>query len=647
MEDIIAGRVFETNVDDSSRWEQNISINLRYACDLHASAPIKYPVVVEKSACQYFLDLLRKFANRNYQICEGCILEIGDAKHLNPIVQSMRFNRVNPVQAVPCHDPKAEKMQYVTKWLNLLKFKQCRTRRFSDELLKYIDFLVVSAVGAVLKGGSLTVLLVDDVKANSIALIRMMALEGDVRRRMTMMNNRMNRPSITSIPSYPSFQRSTHSVSPLMPSPCISAETRSPKSLLDGSIINSSSSSASSLQHHFYGSALKLGDKSENNSGNDCTVLMPREQLYQAYSSLSPTSLISSSAKTETSDRRNLSRNPGVPSTPEAYFIMDESLEIFARKVFVGGLPIDVTEDEITSTFSQFGPVLVDWPRRSDNGVKERSTGMFIYCSIFRGNFLARYMTGYVFLVFEDERSVQLLVSRCHKEDEKYYLFVSSPTMRDKPVQVRPWRLDDMEFMFREDMPLNPRRTIFIGGVPRPTKARELAGVLDHLYGSVCYVGIDIDPELKYPKGAARVTFTTEQSFVAAISGRFVYIPHADMSKRVEIKPYVMDEQMCDECEGVLCAGRYAPYFCGDMTCLQYYCELCWDCYHYGEYSDEKKASHKPLVRIGDQTKLLAHPPHHNHLPNNKVLPTAAAPVDYCRHIDTTSCFTVRCSQHY
>lgn len=61
----------------------------------------------------------------------------------------------------------------------------------------------------------------------------------------------------------------------------------------------------------------------------------------------------------------------------------------------------------------------------------------------------------------------------------------------------------------------------------------ELAGVLDHLYGSVCYVGIDIDPELKYPKGAARVTFTTEQSFVAAISGRFVYIPHADMSKRV------------------------------------------------------------------------------------------------------------------
>lgn len=31
--------------------------------------------------------------------------------------------------------------------------------------------------------------------------------------------------------------------------------------------------------------------------------------------------------------------------------------------------------DEITSTFSQFGPVLVDWPRRPDSGVKERPIG--------------------------------------------------------------------------------------------------------------------------------------------------------------------------------------------------------------------------------------------------------------------------------
>ena len=46
-------------------------------------------------------------------------------------------------------------------------------------------------------------------------------------------------------------------------------------------------------------------------------------------------------------------------------------------------------------------------------------------------------MTGYVFLVFEEELAVQRLVKACHMEGDRYYLFVSSPTMRDKPVQVR------------------------------------------------------------------------------------------------------------------------------------------------------------------------------------------------------------------
>ena len=55
--------------------------------------------------------------------------------------------------------------------------------------------------------------------------------------------------------------------------------------------------------------------------------------------------------------------------------------------------------------------------------------------------------------------------------------------------------------------PLDPRKTIFVGGVPRPLRAIELAIIMDRLYGSVCYAGIDTDPELKYPKGAGRVAF--------------------------------------------------------------------------------------------------------------------------------------------
>ena len=76
-------------------------------------------------------------------------------------------------------------------------------------------------------------------------------------------------------------------------------------------------------------------------------------------------------------------------------------------------------------------------------------------------------------------------------------------------------------------MPLDPRKTVFVGGVPRPLKAGmnksfiyyhlrvytvmfanhvwfnqiavELAMIMDRLYGGVCYAGIDTDPELRYP----------------------------------------------------------------------------------------------------------------------------------------------------
>lgn len=93
--------------------------------------------------------------------------------------------------------------------------------------------------------------------------------------------------------------------------------------------------------------------------------------------------------------------------------------------------------------------------------------------------------------------------------------------------------------------------------------------IMNRLYGGVCYAGIDTDPELKYPKGAGRVAFSNQQSYISAISARFVQLQHVDIDKRVEVKPYVLDDQMCDECQGQLCSGKYAPYFCANVTCLQ------------------------------------------------------------------------------
>ncbi|XP_065500376.1 cytoplasmic polyadenylation element-binding protein 4 [Caloenas nicobarica] len=253
-----------------------------------------------------------------------------------------------------------------------------------------------------------------------------------------------------------------------------------------------------------------------------------------------------------------------------------ERVERYSRKVFVGGLPPDIDEDEITASFRRFGPLIVDWPHKAES----------------KSYFPPK---GYAFLLFQDESSVQALIDACIEEDGKLYLCVSSPTIKDKPVQIRPWNLSDSDFVMDGSQPLDPRKTIFVGGVPRPLRAVELAMIMDRLYGGVCYAGIDTDPELKYPKGAGRVAFSNQQSYIAAISARFVQLQHGEIDKRVEVKPYVLDDQLCDECQGARCGGKFAPFFCANVTCLQYYCEYCWAAIH----SRAGREFHKPLVKEG------------------------------------------------
>lgn len=52
---------------------------------------------------------------------------------------------------------------------------------------------------------------------------------------------------------------------------------------------------------------------------------------------------------------------------------------------------------------------------------------------------------------------------------------------------------------------------------------------------------------------------------------------------------------MCDECQGTRCGGKFAPFFCANVTCLQYYCEYCWASIH----SRAGREFHKPLVKEG------------------------------------------------
>ncbi|VDN07072.1 unnamed protein product [Thelazia callipaeda] len=269
----------------------------------------------------------------------------------------------------------------------------------------------------------------------------------------------------------------------------------------------------------------------------------------------------------------------GSVHTPRAmksnlYYQYSPGPEVYSRKVFVGGLPIDIDEDELTATFSRFGPLVVDWPNKNEN----------------KSYFPPK---GYVFLIFEYEVSVRALVQSCFVEDEKLFLYISSPLSPDKLVQIRPWRLADADYVVEASIPLFARRVVFVGGVPRPIKAVELAHIMDHLYGSVGCAGIDTDVEYKYPKGAGRVAFTNQNSYMKAITDRYVQLSHGEVEKRVELKPYVLDDQPCDECGGERCGDRHAPFFCPQLSCLQYYCEKCWTTIH----GCRARENHKPLVK--------------------------------------------------
>lgn len=62
---------------------------------------------------------------------------------------------------------------------------------------------------------------------------------------------------------------------------------------------------------------------------------------------------------------------------------------------------------------------------------------------------------------------------------------------------------------------------------------------------------------------------------------------------QVEVKPYVMYNQMCDECHGVKCDRKFAPFYCGSVSCLQYYCEYCWTTVH----ALPTKRLHRPISK--------------------------------------------------
>uniref|UniRef100_A0A1I7ZVB8 RRM domain-containing protein n=1 Tax=Steinernema glaseri TaxID=37863 RepID=A0A1I7ZVB8_9BILA len=236
----------------------------------------------------------------------------------------------------------------------------------------------------------------------------------------------------------------------------------------------------------------------------------------------------------------------------------------FSKKVFLGGLPPDIDERQLNHCFSSFGKHRIDWPHKNDTHYQFPPKG-------------------YAFVIFEKASSVVNLLSRCVIIRGKFIIALSSLSVRNKEVQVRPWLLSDCFYICAPAPIPDHRLTVFVGGVPRPTTAAQLAALMQANFGCVLQVTIDVDSAFLYPRGSARVRFAFRHSYMAAVGKRFVRFNNGEQQKNLEIKPFVADEPKCDKC------GRAEAKFCGSLNCLSYYCTKCWELRH-----DEEV--HEPLV---------------------------------------------------
>jgi len=237
-------------------------------------------------------------------------------------------------------------------------------------------------------------------------------------------------------------------------------------------------------------------------------------------------------------------------------------------KVFLGGVPWDITETNLVQAFRPFGNIRIEWPGKDSSSIPK----------------------GYLYVIFEHEKQVRNLLSACTRDfgngGGSWYFKVSSKRMRNKEVQIIPWVNGDSTYVRCSTSGMDASKTVFVGALHGMLSAECLSNIFQDLFKGVVYAGIDTD-KYKYPIGSGRVVFNNTHSYMKAVSAAFIEIKTAKFTKKIQVDPY-LEDALCSHC-----SLRQGPYFCRDILCFKYYCRSCWD----SEHANDSVKHHKPIMR--------------------------------------------------